>query len=1000
MKKIFVLCLCFCLLSSQNVCSVTNIDDVDQSLTDEKKQKDANIISDNESGSSEKILKDDQKDTQEKNVSENTLKENTESVTSTISVTADTTAKDLELNKEKLNDADEKLNDKQPVTDTGHVTANNIQKNNDPIQNTPDVTSSKIEPPERDSLSFDDKIRINEILANPDGTDSGNEFIELYNDSNTDISLENWCLYDKTQKCYDFGEVTIQSKDFLTLYNKADFSFSLNNSDEEIYLKDADDNIISEYSYAKSTSGLSWNHDDAWYEESPTPDTQNNENPLTKEYPHIIINEILPNPSGDEAVSEFIEIYNPNDISIELQGWLVKDASQSGQYIFPQKTLAPHSYLTVYRSSFGFALNNSGDETVSLIAPNTQIKSTISYESAPEDLSYNYDTPNWYWEIPTPDNQNAENPLTKDYPDIYLNEILPNPIDDENTDEFIELYNSTNEPVSLKNWIIKDASQTGSYTFNTQEIAPRSYFVIYRSDFGFALNNSGSEIVSLIAPNNKVVSLMSYSETREGISLNRDLQWYFAEATPLAKNADNPKTKQYSSLQLSEILPNPIGNENTDEFIEIYNPNNQLINLKYWTLRDASKTGSYTFTTDMILEPKTYITIYRHEFKFALNNSTENVSLIAPNEKIMSSVSYESSKENVSYNYHFTSKKWRWSKHLTPNKKNIFNNLPIITTFDIDTDSYKNVYTSFESKATDKDNEKLKVRWDFGDGRKSYLWKTQHKYTDEGIYHGHLRVQDGSEEIIKNFTVIVKKYPKHKMKITKIVPNPAGKDSGNEYIIIKNKSKKKINLKNWSIATGSSDKKIVNHPINKKLIIKPGKTKMITKKYAAISLPNKTGVIEIRRPNGSVADTKEYGDKLISIPDNASYEEIDGVWQWLIPQDLEKIVQTNAIIMQALKNEQILSQQILESYVAFDAIYNPPEETNDTHLHTSSFIAKILQKINLFLNTAITQIQTALHNRSQPMHITYTTPIYNIPHTENPCEQPTIFTSNTLHFCQ
>ncbi len=797
--------------------------------------------------------------------------------------------------------------------------------------------------------------------------------------------------------------MTIKSQGFLTLYNKVDFSFSLNNSNEEIYLKDINKNIVSEYSYAKSTSGLSWNYDnDAWYEETPTPDTQNNDNPLTKEYPNLIINELLPNPTGNENSDEFIEIYNPTDDLINLKGWLLKDATTSGKYIFPQTEILSQSYIAIYRSSFGFALNNSGNETISLVAPNTKIISSISYTKTKEGLSYNRDNPVWYWESPTPNTKNNENPLTKEYPQIFINEILPNPSESEETHEFIELYNPTDSAISLKNWIITDASSAGSYIFVEQEILPQSYFTIYRSDFKFALNNSGVEVVSLLAPNNKTVSTISYNETREGISLNRASQWYHAQPTPNKENAINPRTIDYPKLLLSELLSNPSGPENTDEFIEIYNPNDTKVNLKNWLLKDASKTGFYTFIGDTFIAPHTYFVIYRKDFSFALNNSDETVSLIAPNEKVMDVISYASASEDVSYNYEHTSKKWRWSKHLTPAKKNIFNNLPILTKFNIDKKAYKNVYVEFDAHANDIDNEELKVRWDFGDEHKSYIWKTRHKYTKTGIYHGHLRVQDGSEEIIQNFTVTVKKYPKHKMRITQIVPNPSGKDSGIEYIIIKNKSKKKINLKNWSIATGSSKKTIVNHPISEKLIIKPGKSKVMTKKYAAISLPNKTGVVEIQRPNGSVADTVEYGNKSISISDNASYEEIDGVWQWIIPQDLEKIAQTNAIITQAITNEQILSQQKLEQLVAVNAVYFKDSLPN-TLAHTKqSLFSFIIQKINNFLHTSIDLAQNIPKDFQNSLSNTTLTKVYNIPHTKNPCNKPFLFNTihnNKFHFC-
>ena len=170
---------------------------------------------------------------------------------------------------------------------------------------------------------------------------------------------------------------------------------------------------------------------------------------------------------------------------------------------------------------------------------------------------------------------------------------------------------------------------------------------------------------------------------------------------------------------------------------------------------------------------------------------------------------------------------------------------------------------------------------------------------------------------------------------------------GVEFIVIKNKSNKKINLKNWSIATGTTKKTLVNHPITKKLIIKPGKTKIITKKYSAITLPNKTGVIEIRRPNGNVSDKLQYGDKNVSITVNATYEKIDKQWQWIVPKDLEKIKQTQVIIAQAIANEQILSQQKLQNIVAYNAVYNPTNSIPAINQKQITFLDSVINYINL-----------------------------------------------------
>jgi len=756
--------------------------------------------------------------------------------------------------------------------------------------------------------------------------------------------------------------------------------------------------------------------------------------------------------TSSSSKEEYIELYNNTNKIIFLDNYSLKkytadidnpdenypDCSQKPSILvsktkFKNTYIEPHSYFVITNQIFNhigwgnltfsssIAKNSAvalydDDNVVDLVgfgnakcfygkvAPNPNKNESI--ERRKENSKY----------IDTDNNKNDFKinlcPFPGDYlptnlsPNVRLNEIYANPCDNTEpfctqTKEFIEIFNP--DKISLKNWIIKDASKTGSYTILSDD--NETMLALYKKDeqFKFALNNT-SETVTLIAPDCSIASTLHYTKTQKGRSLNYAKTWYNSESTPGLQNSPDPRTLTYPQLNLNEILPNPSGPENTDEFIEIYNPNTTKVSLKNWTLRDASKTGSYTFTTDTIIKPGAYFTIYRSEFNFALNNSDETVSLIAPNEKVQSKVSYlESAKEDVSYNYNSSQKKWRWSKHLTPNKQNIFNNLPTIKKFEIDDDSYKDVYTKFEAKASDKDGEKLKVRWDFGDGRKSYLWETRHKYLETGTYHGHLRIQDKSEEVIKNFIVEVKKYPKYKIQITKIVPNPSGKDSGNEYIIIKNKSKKKINLKNWSIATGSSEKKLVNHPIYDDLKISPGKTKKITKKYAAISLPNKTGVIEIRRPNGSVANTKEYGDKSISIPDNASYEKIDGEWIWIIPQDIVKIAQTNAVISQAIINEGILSQQKLEQLVAVSAVYNPLSEQRLTTHTKQSIFARIMQKINTLVNQTLVALSDIINNSNKPNVLATNCPIYTIPSADKPCEKPFATNNSTIndfHFCK
>jgi hypothetical protein len=726
-----------------------------------------------------------------------------------------------------------------------------------------------------------EQIRVNEILANPDGTDSGNEFIELYNAGNKPLDISGWHVcdlstYDQDKESCDLSksstylfpdETTIDSHAYHTIYNKKDFSFAINNTNEKIYLTNSDNDPIFQFFFTTSASGLSWNYyEDQWYEEIPTPSAINNENPLTKEYPTILINEILPYPDGEE---EFIELYNPLDVDVSLDKWIIKDASASGKYIFENTVIPAHDFLVIYREIFSFALNNYGDETVSLVAPNSTISSSISYNNAQKNRSLNADK-TWYWADPTPGKANTENPLTKEYPILHL----------------------------------------------------------------------------------------------------------------------------------SEILPNPTGSENTDEYIEIHNPHNDTIDLNGWTIADDSVSGRYVFPKDAKILAHAYITIHRSLFKFALNNTKESVHLIAPNTKTMSTVYYESCREGISFNFDIHTNTWRWSKHLTPGEENIFNNLPIIIHYDVDNSAYKNVYAEFSITAHDTDNEKLKVRWDFGDGRRSYLWKTRHKYTENGVYHGSVRIQDDSEEVVRRFTVSVKNYPKHKIIITRIMPNPAGKDTGNEYIVIKNKSNKRIDLKNWSIATGSHKKTLVNHPIYDQIFIRPGKEKLISRRHSAISLPNKTGVIEIRRPNGTVSDTRSYDNDGNNIPDNALYEKIDDQWQWTIHIDPETQQKIHALLIQAIFNEKTIAQQLIEREIAFQAIYTPSKKDVAHTINTAEkTIDRILaHKINAIINEMLLSLQDKYALKTT--HAKHFGDPYIIPHDDTPCTPSYMHLEHTLSLCK
>lgn len=476
------------------------------------------------------------------------------------------------------------------------------------------------------------------------------------------------------------------------------------------------------------------------------------------------------------------------------------------------------------------------------------------------------------------------------------------PVGADTKHEWLEIFNSGNDPINLEGWKLFEADTNhslslyqGSFVLN-----PKGYVVIcddaatFKNDHAnfsgtiidsiFSLSNSG-ESLALKNDVGEIILEFSYSNNfganGNGFSLEKDeaetwRESYIEGGTPGEKNSQKPAPVIYpEGVYINEILPNA-----DEEYIELFNATSADVDLFDWKLKDASKTGKYVFPKGAQIEAGEYFAVYKKDYKFSLNNSgNESVFLYDPNEKLASELSYKSAKENISYN--FDGNIWRWSRFLTPGKENKFNNLPE-SKEKKDKNIYVEMYADFSSSASDKDGDKLKFTWDFGDGHKSYLQKTRHKFEKAGKYSVTLKISDGSEDKIETFNIEVKKYPESKMKIVSVVPNPSGNDSEKEYIVVRNQMKKKINLKGWSVATGS--KNLYNHPITKKLTINPGETLKITRKISKFTLNNKKGKIELRYPNGKVADKLKYDKGKESVSDDEVYEETAEGWQWLESQ--------------------------------------------------------------------------------------------------------------------
>jgi len=103
-------------------------------------------------------------------------------------------------------------------------------------------------------------VFVNEWLPNPAGSDVEGEWVELWNDGNTEISLDGWRLATKGGKSFSLSGKDIAPEGFFVLHRK-ETKLTLHNQDGELALYDAGGKLIQEASFLGSApEGKSFSH--------------------------------------------------------------------------------------------------------------------------------------------------------------------------------------------------------------------------------------------------------------------------------------------------------------------------------------------------------------------------------------------------------------------------------------------------------------------------------------------------------------------------------------------------------------------------------------------------------------------------------------------------------------------------------------------------------------------------------------------------------------------
>jgi hypothetical protein len=387
-----------------------------------------------------------------------------------------------------------------------------------------------------------------------------------------------------------------------------------------------------------------------------------------------------------------------------------------------------------------------------------------------------------------------------------------------------------------------------------------------------------------------------------------------SDPTPRAENKfpkSAPSQEHLRAIYISEVLSNPEGKDENQERVELFNAStSKTISLVGWELENGR--DKKFDLSELELEPEAFGVVKIVDTSMTIRNTDEVLRLLDPNGDLVDEIILPgSAKSGISYGREFDLSrvdsekllgdsgeyqefpmeglvtrdlivKEDWSYFQTFGGVNRLNKLPRFKVRKPE-GVYQKIYAHFDATdSIDPDGDQLKFRWDFGDGHRSYLASPRHKYDKKGTYQVTLRLDDGRAEVFESFQLKVREFPKYELRIVGLLANPKGKDSEGEVIIIKNESKKDLNLKGYKIATGKNEDTLTNHPIYKDFEIEAGEEKELQRgEICKFSLLNKAGVVDLRYPDEEVADKISYQkENEETIEEGEWYVWKDDAWVW------------------------------------------------------------------------------------------------------------------------